>query len=308
MDSHLDLFPAEDKSLVRTVPRPPNVNRPRRRVRGVNGRERHGLTRQLSHTPKILWRRLAAIAVNFEAIGRGAYQQATNWARRTITSERARVLDAVTQCFPVMRQRNKTGSPNSVAAGSPPATVAGLSRAATLGVVAIAAFTSATVSVLMTWNRNAIVEGGVPRVAAASAALIPALDVVPAAQTPATVPQQNESQSIAVAAPDVTPALQTGIVAAGRPQKTSHVARPPAVASGSSTPLVVITEPPGARITVNGVGVGVAPLTIRSLLPGATRLRVTKDGYAGEERTITLDATRGTRTLRISLQPIQPVR
>jgi hypothetical protein len=68
------------------------------------------------------------------------------------------------------------------------------------------------------------------------------------------------------------------------------------------TELVIRTEPEGARVTVNGIGWGTAPVTIRHVEPGAKRVRVTMDGYAASERSITVDE--GSRaTIRIRLSP-----
>jgi cytoskeletal protein RodZ len=62
----------------------------------------------------------------------------------------------------------------------------------------------------------------------------------------------------------------------------------PRPTGGSFTELVVTTEPAGARVTVNGVGWGIAPVTIRYLPPGVKRIRITKEGYATEEREVQL--------------------
>jgi hypothetical protein len=67
---------------------------------------------------------------------------------------------------------------------------------------------------------------------------------------------------------------------------------------------VVITEPEGARVTINGLAYGTSPLTVRDLPPGAKRIRVTKDGYGGEERILGADAARSTTSLRIVLHEI----
>jgi cytoskeletal protein RodZ len=56
----------------------------------------------------------------------------------------------------------------------------------------------------------------------------------------------------------------------------------------SVTELVVTTQPPGTRVTVNGIGWGTAPITIRHLPPGDKRIRVSKEGYATEERLVRL--------------------
>lgn len=67
--------------------------------------------------------------------------------------------------------------------------------------------------------------------------------------------------------------------------------------------LTVITEPVGARVTVNGIGWGITPVTIRYLAPGTKRVRVTRDGYRAEERLIQVEAGSRTTTLRIPLRP-----
>jgi hypothetical protein len=56
----------------------------------------------------------------------------------------------------------------------------------------------------------------------------------------------------------------------------------------SVTELIVSVQPEGARVTVNGIGWGTAPVTIRYLPAGPKRIRVTKDGYATEERVVRL--------------------
>jgi cytoskeletal protein RodZ len=56
----------------------------------------------------------------------------------------------------------------------------------------------------------------------------------------------------------------------------------------SGTELTVIAEPPGARVTVDGIGWGVAPVTVRYLPPGNRLIRVSKDGYVTEERLVRL--------------------
>ena len=58
------------------------------------------------------------------------------------------------------------------------------------------------------------------------------------------------------------------------------------VFADSVTELVVTTEPAGARVTVNGIGWGIAPVTVRYLPAGHKRIRVTKEGYATEERMV----------------------
>ncbi|PYR51001.1 MAG: hypothetical protein DMF89_07655 [Acidobacteria bacterium] len=73
--------------------------------------------------------------------------------------------------------------------------------------------------------------------------------------------------------------------------------------TNADTVLVVSTEPPGASVTVNGVGWGTSPVTIRYLPPGEKRIRVSRDGYAAEERVLSLvSGRRATVDIRLTTQ------
>jgi cytoskeletal protein RodZ len=119
---------------------------------------------------------------------------------------------------------------------------------------------------------------------------VPAARVAPIEQAqPSTPVERSVVPQRAVAPPADTPVaaapvaseVAPGVVPAG------GMAVAPA-AAGGFTELVVTTNPAGARVTVNGVGWGVAPVTIRYLPPGAKRVRITKDGFAPEEQVVQL--------------------
>jgi hypothetical protein len=74
----------------------------------------------------------------------------------------------------------------------------------------------------------------------------------------------------------------------------------------SATGLAVITTPPGARVTVNGVGWGSAPLTLGNLPEGTKRVRVSLAGYESEERIVAADISQTKVTLRIRLRAVPP--
>lgn len=74
----------------------------------------------------------------------------------------------------------------------------------------------------------------------------------------------------------------------------------PEVAPTGPTELVVRTQPAGARVTVNGIGWGVSPVTIRHVEPGEKRIRVTMDGYKSSERSVMVDEG-AQQTIRIRL-------
>jgi cytoskeletal protein RodZ len=72
----------------------------------------------------------------------------------------------------------------------------------------------------------------------------------------------------------------------------------------ATTELVVSTEPAGAGVTVNGIGWGVSPVTIRNLPPGDKRIRVTSNGYTSEERLLRLtEGQRQAITIRLNSAP-----
>ena len=55
------------------------------------------------------------------------------------------------------------------------------------------------------------------------------------------------------------------------------------------TALLISTEPEGAHVTVNGIGWGASPITISHLSPGEKHIRVTMEGFAATEQTLSLD-------------------
>jgi transcriptional regulator with XRE-family HTH domain len=138
-------------------------------------------------------------------------------------------------------------------------------------------------------------------VAAGDAGVVPDRPIVrrsmPSAQ-PASAAVLSPPPTTADRAPAVSRASLP--VAAERAETESSVAtsgRSTTVATQSGagtmavdpvTELVVTTDPPGARVTVNGVAWGTAPVTIRYLPAGDKRIRASKDGYAVEERLMRL--------------------
>ena len=71
---------------------------------------------------------------------------------------------------------------------------------------------------------------------------------------------------------------------------------------GPTAPQLVITSnPAGARVTVNGIGWGVTPVTIRNLPPGEKVIRVTKDGYVASQTSLQFGATGASATVRLTL-------
>jgi len=72
-------------------------------------------------------------------------------------------------------------------------------------------------------------------------------------------------------------------------------------AAAADPVLEIVTEPAGARVTIDGVGWGVTPVAIRYLSPGSKQLRVTSDGFATEQRVIRFSADQPRTSVRIEL-------
>jgi cytoskeleton protein RodZ len=96
------------------------------------------------------------------------------------------------------------------------------------------------------------------------------------------------SQSASSTSVERTDAVKASDVNVAAPKET--VEPPPP--AGAVTELVVTTEPAGARVTVNGIAWGVSPVTIHHLPAGDKRIRVTREGYAAQERVLRLDPGR----------------
>jgi hypothetical protein len=66
--------------------------------------------------------------------------------------------------------------------------------------------------------------------------------------------------------------------------------------------MTVTSNPVGARVTVDGIGWGVTPVTIRNLTPGQKVVRVTKDGYVSKQQVISVPEDRRSAAIRVTLE------
>jgi cytoskeleton protein RodZ len=124
---------------------------------------------------------------------------------------------------------------------------------------------------LLLWNRDASSSSSGPPVAAPSPA------------STATAPAQTtEVDSQAPAAPQL-PADDDPVTAV-------------------SPVLVVTSNPPGARVVVDGIGRGTTPVRINYLPLGEKTVRVVHDGYVSQEQSISLTAKRPAVTLHVELK------
>jgi cytoskeleton protein RodZ len=65
--------------------------------------------------------------------------------------------------------------------------------------------------------------------------------------------------------------------------------------------MTVTSTPPGARVTVDGIGWGETPITIREVPGGRKVVRVTKDGYESQQQIVSIPDDRRAIEVRITL-------
>ncbi len=120
----------------------------------------------------------------------------------------------------------------------------------------------------------------------------------------------------AVAEPDVAPPVRPRasapavITAGSRSAVTRASALETVATTGSTEPrvlategnLVVTSQPAGARVTVNGIGWGETPVTIRHLEFGSKRVRLTMQGYVSQERVVGLGPEQPHGNVRFTLR------
>ena len=70
--------------------------------------------------------------------------------------------------------------------------------------------------------------------------------------------------------------------------------------------LLVRSSPAGARVSVDGKDHGVTPAAIRDLARGAHRVKITRDGYAPEERRVVITASRPAQSITVPLARPRP--
>ena len=108
----------------------------------------------------------------------------------------------------------------------------------------------------------------------------------PSITAPAPTPK---AAPVAVIQP-VSPSTPSIVQSPPAPSAPTAPSEPPARTRALDPVLRITSDPAGARVTVNGVGWGSTPVAIRNLPPGPKTIRVTREGYATDERVISLSA------------------
>jgi cytoskeletal protein RodZ len=118
------------------------------------------------------------------------------------------------------------------------------------------------------------------------------------AETPQVVRASNTSPASAPPAPAQT--APAAVATSGPSEAPAATDARPDVTEGQ---IVVTSEPAGARVTINGVGWGETPLTVRFLPLGTKRVRLTMQGYVSQERVVSIGPERPNARLNVELQP-----
>jgi hypothetical protein len=135
---------------------------------------------------------------------------------------------------------------------------------------------------------------------------------IPGAQAP---PAGREWTEGAVNEPGSTPAPASARADAPAPtpgsaarlragKQAASQSAPREAASESNGRLLVRSTPAGARVFVDGREEGKTPVAVRALSPGAHRVRVVRDGYAPEERRISITTSRLAQSMTVPLSPV----
>ena len=265
-----------------------------------HARERRGLTiQQVSSETKIPPRLLDALEHGrlFEAPGR-TYQRGEVIAyAKAVGLDRGVALARLEQALQTI-QSEPQAAPDAQAAAR---RRTGLRPFLLIGVIGAAMVVAMTwPPVPFSWNDKAAAARGGSDGPAAGAAALPraqargaATDVASKDVSSVDPAQGSAGESRAVSA---NQAIAGNAGAAQIPSETSE-------APSTQADLVIVSTPPGARVTIDGIGWGTTPVRIRYLPPGVKRIRVTKDGYSAEDVIVQLAAETATVTIPLRRTP-----
>ena len=258
-----------------------------------NARERRGLTlQQVARETKIQFRYLDAIEHgDLAALPEGIYRRAQirAFAQSVGVDQHAAIaeLERALEASKYLRQTAIARSETK------PRARRGL---AVIGVIALS---SLALTAVAWWPQETTSRLGVATPALVEPKTAPATATT---RTEATPVERASASAPTSPAAEVAPAVAIADSAQPTPAPLTPPVADRVVDSGQ---LTIVTEPAGARVTINGMGRGTTPLTIANVPLGLHRIRVTLDGFLGQERTAHLDPSRPNADVRISLQPAQ---
>ena len=192
--------------------------------------------------------------------------------------------DSDTQSLePVAERRGDAGS-----SSFPPAMWSGAAALVFLGAVAVAA---------TAWYRAGTTTPP------ADAPVTTASALAPEADAPA-IALVAETKGVRANAGDIE--LATAPAVSQTPTPTQTETGNVAADDATEGELTVTSDPSGALVTVNGIGWGQTPVTIRYLPFGKKLIRATKPGYVSGQRVLDFGSDHRVRSVRVQLSPESP--
>lgn len=129
---------------------------------------------------------------------------------------------------------------------------------------------------------------------------------VPVATASVPTPESAAPSIVSVATTEAVRANGADVELAVEPTVLQAATSVVADDNATEGELRITSDPAGAQVTVNSIGWGVTPLTIRYMPFGKKVIRATKPGYVGTERSLDFGADRRVRSVRIQLSPEAP--
>jgi cytoskeletal protein RodZ len=122
-----------------------------------------------------------------------------------------------------------------------------------------------------------------------------------AAAAPSVAQVQQPSRELPKV--DVARAVESASVKPALPSVASDP-KPIPAAEVEGT-LIVVSDPPEAFVTVNGIGRGNTPVTVEFLAFGSYAIRVVQPGYQVSQERVTLDSENPRKTVKVTLRPVE---
>jgi len=134
----------------------------------------------------------------------------------------------------------------------------------------------------------------------------------PVTSTPtpaAAAPQSREAPPpVATTGRDFTETVVPPALAPARPRADadSRTTPAPPAAPALDGRLLVRSEPAGASVIVDGREYGETPTIVHGLTHGTHRVRIVRDGYVPEDRSVTVSRNQPAPSLLVTLEPRRP--
>jgi hypothetical protein len=182
--------------------------------------------------------------------------------------------------------------------GRMPWNTTALLPAAGLVTIALGAVIAAALTI---WPKE---NGAVPGVSEATVATSERTDAplgaTPTAPAPLSLAPASSGGGSAATANPAPAAPPPSVV---RPIRDTPAVTAASTSFASVGQLRITSSPTGARVTINGIGWGQTPVTVKNLPLGTKTVRLTSDGYSSAQRTVELSSGEAVAAVHLALKP-----